>query len=496
MPTRRRLIQLYAALLYNANLKGFIEGQIYTGKTKNICVPGLNCYSCPAAAGACPLGALQNALASSRHRAPYYVIGLLLLFGLTLGRLICGFLCPFGLIQELLYKIKTPKIKKSRYTRILSYLKYVILTVFVVIIPLAYAVKSLPLPAFCKYICPAGTMEGAIGLLSNPVNADKFSMLGILFTRKFVIMIFILTVCIFCYRAFCRFLCPLGAIYGFFCRIALLGVRLNPEVCTGCGLCVKKCKMDVRHIGDHECIQCGECMKVCPVHAIEWKGIPRKEKEKSAAEGNEAAKCTAEKNSSGRKAAICWAAALLVLAGALWYCNRPTEDPKNGPVVEESTAAEGEPETSSEEEGAAWETGKEVGMLCPDFTVPMYGGKPFVLGDTRGKITIINFWATWCTPCCSELPYFQKLQDNYADDVEIIAIHSSLVTDDVQAYLNQMGYTIPFGLDETGDVIASLGGSTMLPMTVILDRQGVIVYNQVGSVTYEFLEAKVKEIDQ
>ena len=212
LPTQRRLIQLYAALLYNAHLKGFIKGDIYTGPAKALCVPGLNCYSCPGAAAACPLGALQNALAASGTRAPYYVLGILLLCGLTLGRTICGFLCPFGMIQELLHKIPTPKIRKSRVTRALSRLKYVLLAVFVVFLPLWNAVKGLPLPAFCKYICPAGTLEGAAGLLSHPANADKFAMLGGLFTGKALTAIVIVTLCVFAYRAFCRFLCPLGAI--------------------------------------------------------------------------------------------------------------------------------------------------------------------------------------------------------------------------------------------------------------------------------------------
>ena len=162
LPTRRRLIQIYAALLYNANLKGYISGEIFTGNTKAVCVPGLNCYSCPGAVGACPLGALQNALAASGNRAPYYMLGIILLLGLTLGRTICGYLCPVGLIQELLHKLPTPKLKKSRVTRVLSYLKYVILAVFVVIIPLWYVSQHYPVPAFCKYICPAGTFEGAI----------------------------------------------------------------------------------------------------------------------------------------------------------------------------------------------------------------------------------------------------------------------------------------------------------------------------------------------
>ena len=267
-PTTRRLIQVYAALLYNAYVKGFIKGDIYTGGIKNFCVPGFNCYSCPGAIGACPLGALQNALASSDKRAPYYVLGILMLYGLILGRTICGWLCPLGLIQELFYKIPTPKVKKNRFTHALSYLKYVLLAVFVVIIPLAYSLQQYPVPGFCKYICPAGTFEGAMGLLANPVNAGKFSILNILFTRKFVIMVAILLACVFFYRAFCRFLCPLGAIYGLFARVSILGVKVEKSKCTNCGRCVAHCKMDIRHVGDHECIHCASCVDVCPTKAI------------------------------------------------------------------------------------------------------------------------------------------------------------------------------------------------------------------------------------
>ena len=113
-PGTRRLVQLYAALLYNANLKGFIDGHIYTGNLKAVCVPGFNCYSCPGAIASCPLGSLQNALNAAGHTAPWYVLGILALFGVILGRTICGWICPLGLIQELLHRIPTPKIRKSR----------------------------------------------------------------------------------------------------------------------------------------------------------------------------------------------------------------------------------------------------------------------------------------------------------------------------------------------------------------------------------------------
>ena len=137
-PSTRRLAQLYCALLYNANLKGFIGGRIHTGASKALCVPGLNCYSCPGAVGACPLGALQHALAAAHHTAPWYMLGILLLYGVLLGRTVCGWLCPVGLVQELLHKLPTPKVRKSRLTRALSLFTYGVLAVLVVALPLAF----------------------------------------------------------------------------------------------------------------------------------------------------------------------------------------------------------------------------------------------------------------------------------------------------------------------------------------------------------------------
>ena len=471
LPTRRRLIQVYAALLYNAHLKGYISGEIYAGSTKALCVPGLNCYSCPGALGACPLGALQNALASSGTRAPLYMLGVLLLLGLTLGRTICGFLCPMGLIQEILHKIPTPKLHKSRATRALSLLKYVILAVFVALIPLWYAAQRYPVPAFCKYICPAGTFQGAIGLLANPANASRFSMLNFLFTWKFVIMVLIFGASVFVYRVFCRFLCPLGAIYGLFARLNLVGVKVDASKCTHCGLCVDRCKMDVRHVGGRECIHCAGCVDACPAAAISFRagGVTLWAPRQGDSPGR-----------LGRNRCIAWCAALAVLAAALAYYNLPTgESP--APDAADTPVEAAPPEAP---------VGNEVGDLGPDFTVPLYGGGDFTLSDTRGTVTVINFWATWCGPCVAELPYFDQLFRDYGGSVAVVAVHSSLVTEDVDAYLANYGYAIPFALDSCG-VLAAYGGSTMLPQTVILDQDGVIVYNAVGSVTYEQLESLV-----
>ena len=89
---KRHFVQLITAVLYNCNFMGFAAGKIYKGNMKGVCVPGLNCYSCPGAIASCPLGSLQSGLLSSRYRFPYYILGTLILFGLLLGRFICGFL--------------------------------------------------------------------------------------------------------------------------------------------------------------------------------------------------------------------------------------------------------------------------------------------------------------------------------------------------------------------------------------------------------------------
>lgn len=260
---KRSYIQLLTAVLYNCHITGFVNGRIYKGKTKGICVPGLNCYSCPGAVAACPVGSLQSAMATSTLRFPLFVLGSVILFGILLGRMICGFLCPFGFIQELIYKIPLPKIRKNRATKILSYLKIVILIIFVIMIPLLDNV-----PGFCKYICPAGTLEAGIPL----VIADKGlqTMIGKLFTWKAVILTVVLLLIIVCYRGFCRFLCPLGAFYSVFNPVAFFGISVDDEKCTGCNACINSCLMDVSRVGDHECIHCGACMKSCPEGAIRY----------------------------------------------------------------------------------------------------------------------------------------------------------------------------------------------------------------------------------
>lgn len=264
MKKKRKFVQLVCAVLYNCHITGFAKGTIYQGDLKSFCVPGLNCYSCPGAVLSCPLGSLQSALVSSKYRFPYYMLGVVLLFGIFFGRIVCGFLCPFGLFQELLYKIPSKKIGKNAWTKRLSLLKYFILAVFVFFVPLFFLV-----PGFCKYICPAGTLEGGIPLLLK--NESLRQMAGGLFGWKMILLVSILLSAVFIFRSFCRFLCPLGALYGLFNRFSLFGMKVDEEKCNGCGACVRHCKLDVKEVGDGECIQCGECIPCCPTCALSLK---------------------------------------------------------------------------------------------------------------------------------------------------------------------------------------------------------------------------------
>ena len=284
---KRNTIQLLATLITNIHLPNFFKGTIYTGKLKNICVPGLNCYSCPAATGACPIGAFQSVVSSSHFRFSYYITGILIFFGIFFGRFICGFLCPFGWFQDLLHKIPSPKLstKKLKY---LTYIKYIILVVAVFLLPLFVTnAAGMGSPYFCKYICPQGILEGGIPLSLS--NISIRSALGFLFRAKFLILLLITILSIFFYRPFCKWICPLGAFYSLFNKISFHQYHVNKTSCISCGKCSNGCKMDVditKKPRSLECIHCGECMKRCPTNAITVTWWPFKQKEKMNGEDN------------------------------------------------------------------------------------------------------------------------------------------------------------------------------------------------------------------
>ena len=277
MDEKKRLgVQAVAALLQNADFRGFFTGRISQSPTKAVCVPGLNCYSCPAAIGACPIGALQNALSAGKFQFPYYVLGLLLFFGALLGRAVCGFLCPFGLLQDLLHKIPfVKKIRTFRADKYLRFVKYAVLVLLVIVLPLFVKLT----PVFCKYLCPSGTLAGLLLAFSD---TRLFALFGSRFMWKACILGLVVLASVLLYRPFCKYLCPLGALYALFNRAALVQMETDRTACVGCGKCASVCGMGVdpaKTPNSAECIRCGKCMSACPVDAIRYTTLLQKAKQ-------------------------------------------------------------------------------------------------------------------------------------------------------------------------------------------------------------------------
>lgn len=244
----------------------------------------MNCYSCPGALGSCPIGSLQAVIGSWNFKFAFYVAGFLVFVGALVGRFVCGWLCPFGLIQDLLHKIPFPKkLKTFRGDRLLRKLKYVILAVFVILLPLFLVdIMGQGAPWFCKLLCPVGTLEGGIPLVL--LNKSIHSALGWLYAWKNVLLIATILLSILIYRPFCKYICPLGAVYSVFNPISVFKYRVEKDKCVHCGACSKACKMGVdpvQNANHPECIRCGLCKKVCPTGAI-TSGCLRKSAAKTA----------------------------------------------------------------------------------------------------------------------------------------------------------------------------------------------------------------------
>ena len=269
--TKRGFIQLAAAVLLNGYAIGYQNGRIFTGKSKMFCVPVLNCYSCPGALGACPIGSLQSVLSGYKHRIPFYVLGTLMMFGIFLGRVVCGFLCPFGWFQDLVHKIPIKKITvPKKLDKVLRYLKYAILVLMVLLLPFLIRDEfGFGTTWFCKYICPAGTMGAGFPMLT--LNESLRASVGTLFKWKTFVLLVVVILSLLIYRPFCKYLCPLGAFYALFNKFCLYRLTIDQDQCVNCKACERACKMGVevtKDINSPECIRCGACLDACPKNCI------------------------------------------------------------------------------------------------------------------------------------------------------------------------------------------------------------------------------------
>ena len=264
---KRKALQIVAFGFSNANVTNFFDGTIYKGEWKNFCNPGMNCYSCPAATTACPIGAMQAVAGSAQFNFSFYVVGFILAIGVIFGRGVCGFLCPFGLLQELIHKIPGPKIKLPHFVR---YLKYVLLVGFVLVAPVVLRNYGVGAPAFCEYICPVGTLEAGIPILA--AHPEYQAIIGELFSLKTAILVITIVLCVLNERFFCKAMCPLGAIYGLLNKISVWSMKFYPQNCVSCGKCAKVCPMEIdpsKIQNSIECIRCQKCITACHTQALE-----------------------------------------------------------------------------------------------------------------------------------------------------------------------------------------------------------------------------------
>nr|WCC90937.1 magnetosome protein Mad6 [Desulfobacteraceae bacterium] len=251
----RHMIQMGCSALANSSISALPYGSVNIHLSKGICVPFLNCYSCPTAVFSCPIGSLQHFM--TLQAIPYYLIAFISIIGLLIGRMACGWACPFGFIQDLMFKIKSKKYKIPYY---LKYVKYAVLLFLVLIIPYMTGVTW-----FSK-LCPAGKLTAGLPwAIWNPVTPEGHVLLpdgpGPIFYASMGILLGFLIWFVLSKRPFCRVCCPMGAILSFFNRFSMIQLEVSPK-CDGCNTCKTNCPMDLAvpiEANSGECIRCLEC---------------------------------------------------------------------------------------------------------------------------------------------------------------------------------------------------------------------------------------------
>ncbi|PLX46308.1 MAG: hypothetical protein C0609_00835 [Deltaproteobacteria bacterium] len=270
----RRYFQLGTSLGINSWFEGFTSKSVCQLQTKSICVPVLNCYACPSALGSCQIGTIQHFMVV--HAIPYYVLGFLGLIGTMIGRMPCGTMCPFGFFQDVLYKVRSLKIRIPEFMRPF---RYAVLVGLVIILPWMTAENW-----FSK-LCPMGTLIG--GLPWVTISEDVRSMIRDLFWIKISMLIFFVASSVISKRPFCQIICPLGAFFGLFNRFSLIRLKWVPEKCTHCRKCQEICPMDIK-VWEGEntgnCIRCLDCtdceaISVCTVFTGARLAAERREQE-------------------------------------------------------------------------------------------------------------------------------------------------------------------------------------------------------------------------
>lgn len=254
----RMWIQLASTMLSNGYVATCVTRTVNTNPLKGVCVPYLNCYACPSALFSCPIGTLQHFMAN--RSVPYLLISSLSIIGLTIGRMPCGWACPFGFFQDLMFKIRSSKIKFPAFLRPM---KYMFLVVFALLLPYFTGDN------WFSMICPMGTLSAGIPWVAwNPINPATGQPAlpdgpGTQYVISLCILVFFLILFVVTRRPFCKGVCPLGAILAMFNRVSLVRLEVAKS-CDGCNVCNSTCPMDLDvplEIHSAECIRCFECTR-------------------------------------------------------------------------------------------------------------------------------------------------------------------------------------------------------------------------------------------
>jgi len=249
---KRRIVQYLSLLLLHSS---------WGPELKWLCNPVLSCHSCVLSWFACPIGVFVHF--SGYHIFPLLPVGMVLLAGVFIGRLLCGWVCPFGLLQDLLHKIPSVKISLPHWT---IYTKYALLFLVVILTPYLWGESTLY--SFCR-LCPAGTLQASIPAMI----ASGFSTFPTATIVRWGVLLAILALAVVSLRSFCKVLCPLGAILAPLNYLSFWAIKAPPETCLECKTCDAACSMDIqpsvrisRKIPanrDPECIVCHECQTAC-----------------------------------------------------------------------------------------------------------------------------------------------------------------------------------------------------------------------------------------
>lgn len=139
------------------------------------------------------------------------------------------------------------------------------------------------------------------------------------------------------------------------------------------------------------------------------------------------------------------------------------------------------------------DTARLTAQVAPDFTLPTLDGKQVTLSDLRGKVVLVNFWATWCPPCVREVPSLVRIYEQYkTQDFVLLGLNTTYQDDPakVAQFAANNKISFPILLDATGEGGAGYG-SRLMPTSYLIDREGRIVYTHVGQVDERNLSERV-----